>query len=337
MTTHSYRQSIPDEILALSHQRDLLRRRGQYDRADLLKRQIEEAGYVVKDNPRGAHLVILPSIEVDGKLYRTARQLPSHLDAADLCDFSVNILARDNADQVRRCVESVLRFAGSTNLEIILVDNASSDDIALWATEFSRKEPRLHLLRTTRVVGAAEARNLGLKQSYGRYILLLDANVELTGDIFTALKQTLTNEQIGLTGVRGLRTDDLRHFEESGEIEVEAIDGICMAFKRKLLKQSGLFDEGYRFPQYMDIDFSFAIRDLGAETVLTPQLPIISHPGSAPTIADQERSRLTKRNFYRFLEKWGTRDDLLLYTENEEDEDFDEFEDEDENEITEEA
>ncbi len=320
MTTHPYRHSIPDDILALSHQRDLLRRRGQYDRADSLKRQIEDAGYVVKDNPRGAHLVILPSIEVDGKLYRTARQLPSYLDDIDLSTFSVNILTQNNAEHVRRCIESVLRFAGNTSLEIILVDNASQDEVNLWAENVQRKEPRLHILRTTRTMGIAEARNIGLKQSRGRYILLLDANVELTGDIFTPLERTMDNDRVGLTGMRGLRTNDLRHFQESREPEVEAIDGMCMAFKRTLLKQCGLFDEGYRFPQYMDIDFSFAIRDAGAQTVLTPHLPIISHPAAFSGIADSERVRLTKRNFYRFLDKWGDREDLLLYAEEDEDE-----------------
>ena len=320
MTTHPYRHSIPDDILTLSHQRDLLRRRGQYDRADLLKRQIEDAGYVVKDNPHGAHLVILPSIEVDGKLYRTARQLPSYLEDVDLYTFSVNILAQNNAEQVRRCIESILHFAGNTSLEIILVDNASQDDMQLWAEDVKRQESRLRILRTTRTMGIAEARNIGLKQSRGRYILLLDANMEVTGNIFTSLEQTLDNDQVGLTGIRGLRTHDLRHFEECREPEVEAIDGMCMAFKRGLLQQCGLFDEGYRFPQYMDIDFSFAMRNAGAETILTPRLPIISHPATFSGLADSERVRLTKRNFYRFLHKWGDREDLLLDTEDDEDE-----------------
>jgi GT2 family glycosyltransferase len=320
MTTHPYRHSIPDDILALSHQRDLLRRRGQYDRADLLKRQIEDAGYVVKDNPRGAHLVILPSVEVDGKLYRTARQLPSYLDDIDLYTFSVNILAQNNTEQVRRCVESILHFAGNTSLEIILVDNASQDGVHLWAESLKREGSHLRILRTTRTMGIAEARNIGLKQSRGRYILLLDANMEVTGDVFTSLEQTLANDQVGLTGIRGLRTNDLRHFEESREPEVEAIDGMCMAFKRTLLKQCGLFDEGYRFPQYMDIDFSFAIRAAGVATILTPRLPIISHPATFVGIADSERVRLTKRNFYRFLQKWGDRDDLLLDVEDDEEE-----------------
>jgi len=316
MATRPYRHSIPAEILALSHERDLLRRRGQYDRADRLKREIEDAGYAIRDNPRGAHLVILPSIETDGKLYRTVHQFPSHLDEADLCTFSVNILAQNNVEQTRRCVESVFRFAGDASIEVILVDNASQDGIDLWAEVFKRDEPRLCFLRASRVMGAAEARNIGLKRSRGRYILLLDSNVELTGDIFAPLEKTFKDHKVGLTGLRGLRTDDLRHFKESEQIEVEVVDGLCMAFRRTLLKQAGLFDERYRFPQYMDIDFSFAIRETGAHAVRTPYLPIMCHPEQLDSgKSDAECTRLTKRNFYRYLQKWGDRDDLLLEEE----------------------
>ncbi|MBV8695889.1 MAG: glycosyltransferase [Chloroflexi bacterium] len=313
MTTNPYRHGIPQEILALSHERDLLRRRGHYERADLLKQQIEDAGYVIKDNPHGAHLVTLPSIDIDGQVYRTVRQVPSLLDTHDGCTFSVNILARNNFAAVRRCIESVLHFCAHHDIEIVLVDNASRDGIDVWAESLHYQEPRLHLLQASRIVGEAEARNIGLKRSTGCYILILDASVELTGDLFTPLAKTLANTQIGITGLRGLRTDDLRHFEESQEVEVEVIESTCMAFRRGLLKQVGLFDERYRYSHYMDIDFSFAVRDTGVQTAVTPHLPLICHPQSHDSaISDAERARLTKRNFYRFLEKWGDRDDLLL-------------------------
>ncbi len=319
MTTHSFRHSIPAEILALSRERDLLRRRGQYDRADVLKQQIEAAGYAIKDNPRGAHLVILPSIEVDGQVYRIARQLPSLLDEPDRCTFSVNILSRNNYDQTVRCIESVLRFADTTDIEIVLIDNASQDGIDLWAEAYRYQEERLRVLHITRTMGEAEARNVGLKQSRGRYIVLLDSNVELTGDIFMPLMQTLEDGSVGITGLHGLRTDDLRNFEESQDAVVDVIDTLCMAFRRVLLKEAGLFDERYRFPYYMDVDFNFTVRDLGTTLVVTPNLPIIRHAVLADTkVSDAERTRLTKRNFYRFREKWGDRDDLLPEDEDDE-------------------
>ena len=316
MSIQPSRPGIPADILALSHERDELRRRGKYDRADALKRQIEEAGYGIKDNPRGAHLIILPSVEVDGVFYRTARQVPSLLDEEDRCEFSVNILASSSFEETKRCLESVLHYGGASDIEIILIDNRSQDELKTWTSKLQRGDARLHLLYTSRPLGEAEARNVGMKQSSGKYMLLLDSSVELTGDVFTPLAQVLAESRVGITGFRGLLTGDLRHFEEGTALEVEAVDRLCMAFRRRLLKKVGLFDERYRFPSYMDIDFNFAIRDSGARAVVTPNLPIVSHPVLQDmTLSDAERTRLAKRNFYRFLEKWGHREDLLLEKE----------------------
>lgn len=313
MTTQSSYHPIPDEILALSHQRDILRRRGQYARADALKREIEAAGYAIKDNPHGAHLRILPHIEVDGTLYRTARLVPSQLNEADTCVFSVNILAHNSFEQAQRCVESVLRFAQDTPIEVMLVDNGSQDELSIWATTLRVSYPVVHYVRVSRTIGEAEARNIGCKLSRGTYILLLNCDVELTGNIFTPLAATLADENIGITGLHGLTTSDLRHFEESEQAEVEAVDHRCMAFRRVLLKTVGLFDERYRYPSFMDVDFNFAVRDSGASVVVTPSLPVQSLPAlQESALSDAERTRLTRRNFYHFLGKWGDREDLLV-------------------------
>lgn len=313
MKTLPHHQAIPPEILALSHERDILRKRGRYDRADALKKEIEEAGYAIKDNPHGAHLVILPGVDADGEIYRTVRQLPSLLDQPDSCTFSVNILARNNHEQTQRCLQSVLEFAGSSDIEVILVDNASRDELVPWTTVLQNSVTPLHVLRTSRTVGEAEARNIGLKRSRGKFILLLDSRVELTGDVFTLLARTLADDSVGVTGLRGLCTGDLRHFEESEQAEVEAMDRLFLVFRRKLLERVGFFDEKYRYPYYMDIDFSFAVRATGARIIVTPDLPVRCHPElQDASLSDAERTRLTRRNFYRFLDKWGDRDDLLL-------------------------
>ncbi|HWZ20827.1 MAG TPA: glycosyltransferase [Ktedonobacteraceae bacterium] len=319
MTLQSSHPGIPADILALSHERDELRKRGKYDRADALKRQIEEAGYSIKDNPHGAHLIVLPSVDVDGVMYRTVRQVPSLLDEVDRCDFSVNILANSNFEETKRCIESVMNWMGTYEVEILLVNNKSLEELDAWFRELQSKDSRLHLLSTSRPLGEAEARNVSMKQSGGKYILLLDTSVELKGDVFIPITQILTDRSIGITGFRGMRSEDLHHFEESTDSEVEVIDELCMAFERKLLKKIGLFDESYRFPYYMVIDFNFAVRNSGVRAVVTPNLPIRSYPLlQVATLSDAERTRLKKRNFYRFLDKWGDREDLLLDSDNEE-------------------
>jgi len=314
MTVQPSRINIPAEILALSHERDELRRKGKYEKADDLKRQIEEAGYGIKDNPHGAHLIVLPGVEIDGVHYRTSRHVPSELDQADACAFSVNILAQNTFEATQRCIESIERFAAGHTVEIILVDNGSQDELYAWACARQQQEARLHVLRIARPIGEAEARNVGLNRSLGQYILILDSSIELTGDVFTPLAETLSHSEVGITGLRGLLSEDMRHFEETSELEVEAIADSCMAFRRSLLKRAGLFDERYRFPYYMDIDFNFAVRDCGKSALVIPGLPALSHPKQEfnSKLSDAERTRLTKRNFYRFLDKWGHRDDLLL-------------------------
>ncbi|GHO45628.1 glycosyltransferase family 2 protein [Ktedonospora formicarum] len=321
MTTRPHRHGIPPEILALSQERDQLRKRGQYDRADELKLQLEEAGYAVKDNPRGAHLVILPSVDIDDTTYRLTRLVPSHLDEADTCDFSIIVVAANTQAQTRRCIESVLRHVGETNIEIWLVDNASRDGLDLWTQASRATESRLHVISPSNKLGAAEARNIALKQCRGRYILLLDNSIELTGNIFLPLAATLADPEVGITGLQGWVTADLRHFKESQDEEVEVIDQLCLAFARAHLKQAGLFDEHYRSQQYMDTDFNFAMRDLDLQTRVTFDLPLIQHEAiEEGTSSEEERARLSKRNFYRFLGKWGDRDDLLLYEDEDEDE-----------------
>jgi hypothetical protein len=319
MTIQSSHPGIPADILALSHERDELRKRGKYDRADALKRQIEEAGYSIKDNPHGAHLIVLPSVNVDGIVYRTARQVPSLLDQENRCEFSVNVLANTNFEETKRCIESVLRWMGTYEVEILLMNNKLFEELDAWYRELQSKDSRLHLLSTPRPLGEAEARNVSMKQSVGKYMLLLDTSVELIGDVFTPIVQILADKSIGITGFRGLSSEDLHHFEESSNAEVEVIDELCMAFQRTLLKKIGLFDESYRFPYYMVIDFNFAVRDSGVRAVVTPNLPIRSYSSLQDAIlSDAERTRLKKRNFYRFLDKWGDRDDLLLESDNEE-------------------
>ena len=165
MTLRSSHPGIPADILALSHERDELRRRGKYDRADALKRQIEDAGYSIKDNPHGAHLIILPSVEIDGVVYRTARQVPSLLDESDRCEFSVTIVANTNFEETRRCVESVLRCMSTREVEILLVNNRSLDELEAWFRDLQSIDSRLHLLNSSRPLGEAEARNIALKQS----------------------------------------------------------------------------------------------------------------------------------------------------------------------------
>jgi hypothetical protein len=60
------------------------------------------------------------------------------------------------------------------------------------------------------------------------------------------------------------------------------------------------------------LDFSFAVRSRGYRAVIDVDLPVIKHDhvewSATPPL---ERDHLSKRNFYRFLQKWKERTDLI--------------------------
>ena len=88
-----------------------------------------------------------------------------------------------------------------------------------------------------------------------------------------------------------------------------------MAFRRADLQRVGLLDEKYRFYRHLDLDFSLRFSDLGQRVIVIPELKAATlqheHRLWNNTPPD-ERDRKSKRNFYRFLHRWGDRRDLLL-------------------------
>ena len=81
---------------------------------------------------------------------------------------SIIITTHNRPKLLRRAVESA--FAAGTNLEVIVVDDASTDETA----RVCRDLPRIKYVRVERNQRVAGARNLGLLASSGQYITFLD-------------------------------------------------------------------------------------------------------------------------------------------------------------------
>src|SRR4029453_15016896 len=97
---------------------------------------------------------------------------------------SVIITTHNRPHLLPRAIHSA--FAAGTDVEVIVVDDASSDNTAEVCTSFSD----IKYVRLERNQGVAEARNVGLRESRGEYITFLD-------DDDTRLESTL-DQQIEL-------------------------------------------------------------------------------------------------------------------------------------------
>ena len=164
--------------------------------------------------------------------------------------------------------------------------------------------------------GWGAARNSGLKWSRGRIVLVMDGSVEQTGDVLGPLEAALQDPAVGVCGPFGIVTRDLQNFEESPGVgedrRVDAIEGYLMAFRRDVLRDAGLFDERFRWYRTADIECSFRVREPGLRAIVV-DVPLVKHEHRMWNHTEPaERDRLSKRNYYRFLERFRGRVDLLV-------------------------
>ena len=303
-----------EQLLRRAHLRDM----AEYTAADQVRAALEEVGYVVEDHERGSR--IRPKAEwekltEDRDVVSAAAEVPSLVEQKDAHDVSIGIVACNYVDDVRRVVSSALRCNEDRDVEVVVLDNGSTDETGEYLDELASSDSRVRVIHADHVLGEAAAKNIVLKQSLGRIVILLDTSVEVTGDIVGPIETLLQDGGVGVVGPFGLRTDNLHHFHdgegESGDMD--AMQAYCFAFRREDITQVGLMRESFRFYRNLDIDYSFHFKEQGKRIVADQSLPVVQHEHRVwNELAEAERDELSLKNYRRFLEKWGERTDLLV-------------------------
>jgi GT2 family glycosyltransferase len=243
-------------------------------------------------------------------------EVESLLEEPAELDFTVGVVAREGCEELKRCLDSIQRWLAPHSAEVIVVDNGLEYECAHYLDEVAHNQPQVHVFHADHFLGSAAGRNVCLRQARGRYVLLIDTSVEVTGDIFSRLRPLLDDHTVGVVGRWGVITRDIRDFEEAqASGDVDAVEGYLLAFRREIVREIGLLDEKFRFYRHLDLDFSFAVRSRGYRALLDTELPLLRHEHvDWERTPPEERERLSKRNFYRFLHKWGDRTDLIIST-----------------------
>jgi len=301
------------EVEELLREREALRRERSYQEADAIRERVRGIGYEVRDMGETTRALREPEWAKAAATISSSHDVASLLGRDDEVDFTISIAARQGCVELERCLSSALEWTSGVSAEVIVLDNGFEESCAAHLDEVARREDRVRVFHADHFLGAAAGRNVTLKQARGRYVVMLDTSVELNGDVFTPLR-SLLDGGAGVAGRWGAVTDDLRSFvEASSSGEVDAVEGYLMAFRRDLLNEIGLLDEKYRFYRHLDLDLSFAARTKGYTAVIDTALPVARHEHIEwEATPPEERERLSKRNFYRFLRKWGARTDLLV-------------------------
>jgi len=125
-------------------------------------------------------------------------------------DLSIVIINWNTRSMLRDCLHSVYDNAPKSSFEILVVDNASTDGSPEMV---SREFPKVRLLCNSQNLGFAAANNRALKVAGGSYMLLLNSDTLVRGNVLEqSLKFMRDNSQVGAMGCRVLNADgSLQH------------------------------------------------------------------------------------------------------------------------------
>ncbi|MGC1184476.1 MAG: cysteine--tRNA ligase [Candidatus Dormiibacterota bacterium] len=283
-----------------------------FSQADAARVSLLGLGVVPEDGRQATSYRVASALDRRLGLISSPLEVADQRAEADLLEVSVSIVSNGYPEDLARCVASIQRSRGEHSVEILVVDN-DAQSVGPMLEQLGREDGSIHAFHADHQLGEGAARNATLRAARGSVILILDTGVELTGDCFTPLLMALNDPQIGAVGRWGAVSRDMREFSDADSIEVDAIDGYCLAFRRGRLQETGLFDERYRFYRLLDFNYSLTLRSLGLQQQRIPDLPVVMHQhrGWEDTDPD-ERERLSRLNFRRFFERWHHRPDLLL-------------------------
>jgi N-acetylglucosaminyl-diphospho-decaprenol L-rhamnosyltransferase len=227
---------------------------------------------------------------------------------------SIVIVAADSGPLLRESVAAAL--ASTANIEVIVVDNASSDG----EPSSLSADPRLRVVTNAVNIGFGPACNQAAAFARGDALLFLNPDCMIEADTIARLRAiAVANPSIGLLGVdvrspdgrsaRGNRRRDptlrravmtitgLSRFEArwpmlagveipesiapAAEVEtVEAVSGACMFVTRRAFERVGGFDAAY-FLHVEDLDLCRRVRDAGYAVAVAHALPALHAQGSS--------------------------------------------------------
>ncbi|CUS36075.1 glycosyltransferase family 2 protein [Candidatus Nitrospira nitrificans] len=253
----------------------------------------------------------------------SARQLtsspPCRSSNLEVCPLSKTvslIIVNYNACE---CIVACVSSALSQVDEVIVVDNASSDDSLAQLEAAFPYDSKVQIIRNYRNLGFAAACNIGAEASTGSCLFFLNPDCVLTPDSVSHLLRVLDDcTDVGMAGGLLVNPDGteqaggrraiptpwrsfVRAFGLSRfanrwprlffdfhlhtqplpahPIEVEAISGACMLIRRAAMQDVGHWDEGY-FLHCEDLDFSMTLRRKGWKIMFVPDARVVHYKGS---------------------------------------------------------
>jgi glycosyltransferase involved in cell wall biosynthesis len=180
--------------------------------------------------------------------------------------ISVVIPCRDGAGVLAKQLNAVLGQETSTEFEIVVADNGSTDGTADLVRSYS--DPRVRVVDAARAPGANVARNVGIAASKGEFILLTDADdlvhdgwIEAYHRAFMGGAQAVGGGLDRILGDGTLLARERRLYPALARKDVFA-NGTNCGFTRELFLRVHGFDESFKGGAD-EVDFFWRVAEAG--------------------------------------------------------------------------
>jgi GT2 family glycosyltransferase len=229
--------------------------------------------------------------------------------------LSIVIVNYNVKNLLKKCLKSIFKYEKEIEFEVIVIDNNSNDHSQ---SMLKRDFPQVKLIENKRNLGFSKACNQGIKESRGRYILLLNPDTELTPGGFKKMIEFMDSRpEVGICGPKMMDQQGnlqfscrsfpsyltaisssqsilhkifpenflsqkylLKEKNHSQIMEVDWVSGSCLLTKREMLEKIGLLDE--RFYMYVeDVDLCYRAKKSGFSVFYFPQVLVIHHIGKS--------------------------------------------------------
>ncbi len=240
---------------------------------------------------------------------------------------SVIVVTYNNLELTRACLWSLDEYSQYTQLEIIVVDNASADGSSAFLSEWVAAKSNRKLILNGENRGFAAANNQGLEEATGDYLVLLNNDTYVTsGWIRTLVRHLERDKTIGLIGpvtnnigneakidIAYDEMEDMllksaayirKHVGQTYPLRTAAF--FCVMMSRATYERVGKLDEAFGRGFFEDDDYCRRIEQLGLRVVCAEDVFVHHHlSASFSKLKQEERQRLFEQNKVTYEAKWG--------------------------------
>jgi len=259
-------------------------------------------------------------------------------------DVSIIIVSWNTRQITCECIGSICEQTSELKYEIIVIDNASTDNsAAMVKAEF----PKVALIENSENRGFAAANNQGITIAKGRYVLLLNSDtIVLNNAIAKAVAFADAHPEAAVVGCKVLNPDEtlqstcfmfpsilnmflsttyfyklfpkskffgreqMTWWYRNDVREVDVVTGCFMLVRREAIEQVGMMDEQF-FIYAEETDWCYRFKQAGWKIVFTPDAQIIHFGGGSSKQKQSEMTLQLRQSILLFMKKHKS---FLTYT-----------------------